>query len=124
MNLWLVCASVLLVMIGLVHSVFGERLIFRRLRGKGIIPTDGGSHLLERHVRILWATWHLASIFCFAAAFVLLYASRAAVPKAVTDALMASVAAGAIMVLAGTRGRHPGWIALSAVALLVWYAPG
>lgn len=128
MNLWLFCAGILLALVGIVHSVLGERLIFRRLRGKGIVPTGGGSHLREPHLRephlrILWATWHLASVSGWAAAFVLLYASHAAVPKPVTDALMASAAASAIVVLAATRGRHPGWIALSVVALLVWCAP-
>jgi hypothetical protein len=29
-----------------------------------------------------------------------------------------------LLVLVGTRGRHPGWIALAAVAALVWTGAG
>ena len=123
MNAWLLCAGILLAIVGVMHSMLGERLVFRRLRSKGIVPTEGGSHLNERHVRILWATSHLASIWGWGASFVLLYASRDPVPKVVIDALMAGAAVSAILVLVGTRGRHPGWIALLAVALLVWCAP-
>ena len=56
-------AGCLVFLLGLIHSVLGERLIFSRLRDGGIIPTKGGSLLKERHVRILWASWHLATIF-------------------------------------------------------------
>ncbi|ATQ77352.1 hypothetical protein CR152_24735 [Massilia violaceinigra] len=121
MNPWFLSGSILMIIVGVVHSVFGERLIFSRLRAGGLIPTDGGSHLLERHVRILWATWHLSSVLGWAAAFILLYASNAAVPALVIDALVVAAAAGGMLVLVGTHGKHPGWIALLIVALLVWY---
>ncbi len=120
MNPWLFSAAILMIVVGMVHSVLGERLIFSRLRAGGLIPSDGGSHLRERHVRILWATWHFASVLGWAAAFVLLYAADAALPAPVIQALVAAAAAGGILVLVGTRGKHPGWIALLVVALLVY----
>ena len=119
MNPWLFSAAILMIIVGLVHSVLGERLIFNRLRDVGLIPTVGGSHLRERHVRILWATWHFASVLGWAAAIILLYAANTAVPMLVIHALVAAAAAGGILVLVGTRGQHPGWIALLVVALLV-----
>ena len=120
-NLWFLSAGLLMVIVGLVHSVFGERLIFSRLRAGGLIPSDGGSHLRERHVRILWATWHFASVLGWAHACILFYAAHAALPALVIQALVAAAAAGGMLVLVGTRGKHPGWIALLVVALLVWY---
>jgi hypothetical protein len=70
MNQWILSGGTLMIIVGMVHSVPGERLIFSRLRAGGLIPADGDSLLLERHVRILWPTWHLASVFCWAAAFI------------------------------------------------------
>lgn len=119
-NPWFLSGGILMIIVGLVHSVLGEHMIFSRLRAGGLIPTEGGSHLRERHVRILWATWHLASVLGWAHAFILLYAANAAVPALVIEALMAAAAAGGMLVLVGTRGKHPGWIALLVVALLVW----
>ena len=121
MNPWLLAAAILMILVGVVHSVLGEHLIFSRMRAGGWTPTDGGTLLRQRHVRILWATWHLASVLGWAAAYILLYASSAAVPAPVIEALMIAAAAGGLLVLVATRGQHPGWIALLAVALLVWY---
>lgn len=56
MNIYFLAAAVLLILIGLVHSILGEKLIFRRMRKGGFIPTNGGPALREPHVRILWAT--------------------------------------------------------------------
>ena len=59
MNWYFVIAAALAFLVGLVHSVLGERLIFRRLRQDGFVPTNGGKLLGERDVRILWASWHV-----------------------------------------------------------------
>jgi hypothetical protein len=58
MNPYLVAAAVLAFVVGLVHSVLGERLIFRRLRTGQVVPTNGGTVLRESHVRILWLPSH------------------------------------------------------------------
>jgi hypothetical protein len=63
MNGFLLAASAVAAVVGLVHTMLGERLLFRRLRKGGVIPTFGGELLAERHARILWATWHLATLF-------------------------------------------------------------
>ena len=120
-NPWFLSGGILMIIVCLVHSVLGERLIFRRLRAGGLIPTDGGNRLYESHVRILWATWHLSSVLGWATAFILLYASGAAVPPVIVHAIAAAAAASGLLVLVGTRGRHPGWIALLVVAMLVCY---
>ena len=38
----------------------------------------------------------------------------------IEKAIIASMLGGALLVLIGTRGRHPGWIGLLGVAILVW----
>ena len=59
MNWYFIAAGVLSFLIGFVHSVLGESLIFRRMRAGGFIPTIGGQLLREPQVRILWASWHV-----------------------------------------------------------------
>ena len=117
-------AGVLAAVTGLVHSVLGERLIFRHLRNGGLVPTMAAPPLRERHIRILWATWHLASVFGWAFAGVLLRLAIGPVSplSLVIGAVVFAYLGGAILVLVGTKGRHPGWLALLAVASLTWLA--
>lgn len=116
MNTYLVVASVLAVLVGLVHSVLGERLIFRHQ------PTAGR----WRHRRpfdILWATWHIASVMGWALAAVLWRIAATSEHFALREFLLLAIAlaygAGGLLVLVGTRGRHPGWVGLAGVAVLV-----
>ena len=121
-------AGVLALITGAVHSVLGEILIFRHLRNGGLVPSRGAPPLRERNIRIIWATWHLGSVFGWAFAGVLLclalagndYSIRALVLSAIVFAYLG----GSLLVLIGTKGRHPGWIALLAVAALTWFAAG
>jgi hypothetical protein len=125
MDIVLTWAAMLLVATGLVHSLLGEWLIFRHLRQGTLVPQLEAHPLRSRHIRILWATWHLASVFGWGFALVLW--DLAAAPEApmrdlVLRAVSGAGAGGAILVLVGTRGRHPGWVALGGVAVLCWLA--
>lgn len=119
----LALAGALTFVVGAVHSALGERLIFRRMREGGWIPTNGRPILHERHVRILWASWHVVTLFGWAMGAVLLQRATTETPLDawLEHAIAASMFGGAALVLIGTRGRHPGWIGLLAVALLVWF---
>jgi hypothetical protein len=120
----LAAAAALTVVIGLVHSVLGERLVFSRLRQGTLVPTQGGTLLRGHHVRILWATWHVVSVLGVAVAGVLLMLANEpllgplhlGLLKLIAWAMLASGA----LVLVGTRGRHPGWVGLTGVAVLTW----
>ena len=68
----LAAAAVLSVVTGVVHSVLGEWLMFRHLRQGTLVPQLGAPPLRARNIRILWATWHLASVFGWAFAAILL----------------------------------------------------
>ncbi|MDJ0752524.1 MAG: hypothetical protein QNJ45_03325 [Ardenticatenaceae bacterium] len=123
MNAMFILAGLLALLIGLVHSIMGEILIFRRLRSGGWIPTDGGQVLRESHVRIIWATWHVLSVFGWVLAAILF---RLAVPTAelgvfIKNAVLLAMAIASLLVLMGTRGRHPGWVGLLGVAVLLWF---
>lgn len=123
MNAWLAGAAALVFTIGLVHSVLGERRIFRHLRRAGIVPTGGAPVLRDFQTRILWASWHLVTVLAWALAALLLWlaqpAARAASGGVVEQICIAALVASAGLVLWSNRGRHPAWIALLAAAALV-----
>ncbi len=122
MNMYFIAAGILTFVIGLVHSILGERLIFRRMRSAGFIPTNGGQVLREPHVRILWASWHLVTVmgWCIAAGLFELalpssiHLVQSIAPKAVVSSMLAS----SFLVLIGTKGKHLGWVGLLGVAIL------
>ena len=125
MQTLLAVAGGLAIVTGIAHSVLGELLIFRHLRSGTLVPTHGAPPLQGRNVRILWATWHLATVFGWAFAAILLrVAFQPDVPllPLVAGATVAANIGGSLLVLVGTRGRHPGWVALAVVAALTWRA--
>ncbi len=121
MNTCLVVATVLAVLVGVVHSVLGERLIFRHQP-----RVDGNARRHRRPFDILWATWHIASVLGLAMAAVLWKLAAVPEPSALREFLLLAIAlayaASGVLVLVGTRGRHPGWAGLIGVAVLVWLA--
>lgn len=122
MNWCFFAAGFLTIAIGVIHSFLGERLIFRRMRSGGLIPTDGGRVLREPHVRILWATWHLATAMGMGLAAVLFWlalpTSRSLGQSPAAVAIMGTMAASSGLVLVATKGKHPGWAGMLCVAVL------
>jgi hypothetical protein len=124
MNRFLLAAAVLAFLVGLVHSILGEILIFGRMRQGGLIPTNGGRVIGERHVRILWASWHVLTVFGWCLAALLLWLSQAQTKANAfpLHAIVVASIAGSVLVLVGTRGTHPGWVGLLGVAVLAGLA--
>ncbi len=124
MQIYLFVAGVLALIIGAVHSVLGEVLIFRHLRSRGFVPSLGAPPLRERHIRILWASWHLATVFGGALGLVLLriasQTTGSSLETFAENAIVFAFLGGSFLVLVGTKGKHPGWIGLLGVATLVW----
>lgn len=123
-NTYLAVAGGLAVLVGIVHSMLGELLIFSGLRQGGVVPTGTASGLAERQVRILWATWHLPTIFSFLIGAILI---RFAISPAqleghrfVVQGIIVAVGLSSFLVLIATRGKHPGWIGLLAIATTAW----
>jgi len=117
-------AGLIALVTGLVHSVLGEVLVFRHLRCGGIVPAMGAPPLLERNIRIIWATWHLATLFGWVFAGILLRLAFSphnySIDELVVNSIVFAYFGGSLLVLIGTKGRHPGWIALLVVAALTW----
>ena len=123
---YLLAAGSLALLVGAAHSLLGEVLIFRRLRSGSLVPGLNAPPLEERHIRILWATWHLATVLGWALAAVLLRlsfpVSHSSPTLFVLNAISLAFLGGASLVLVATNGRHPGWVGLAGVAVLTWLA--
>lgn len=122
MNHAFTSAAALAVATGLAHTVIGEILIFRRMRRGTFIPTFGGDVLHERHVRILWASWHALTLLAWAMAAMLVVIASAPASEmalAITRLISIAMGSGSLAVLVGTRARHPGWMAMLVVAVLI-----
>lgn len=126
MQIYLFAAGVLALLVGAIHSVMGEILIFRHLRSHGLVPTMGAPPLRERHIRILWASWHFATALGWAFGIVLLRLATLTTEQSlramVENAIVLSFLGGSLLVLIGTNGKHPGWVGLLGVAALTWFS--
>ena len=117
-------AGLLAILIGLIHSVMGEKLIFSRMRNEGFIPTVCKPQLKERHVRILWTSWHLVTVFGWTIGAILFCLASpsyvSSYQEVIGNIILISMLFSSLLVLVGTKGMHPGWLGLLAVAILIW----
>ena len=119
MSTLLLIASSLTVLLGIIHSALGHKLIF----------IDEAETLALLHARkrgIIWATWHLASLLAFGIAAILIWLSQNPdlIPEAKAGLYILTVClfVSAALVNIGTKGKHPGWIVLSMIAGLILFA--
>jgi hypothetical protein len=123
MNPFLLAAGILAVAVGIIHSILGEVLIFKQLRKGKIVPTATQSILIGRHIRIIWASWHIASFFGWGlAAILFVLATAPSVDQLLLNFIASAMLASGALVLFATQGKHPGWIGLLGVAVLCWMA--
>ena len=125
MDIYFVIAGTLAFIVALIHSMLGEYLIFKRMRKGTIIPTDGGSLLKERHVRILWASWHIVTIFGCGFGVILLMLSSTQTMESiqvfVINTIIISMFTSSLLVLISTKARHPGWLGLLLISIFTWF---
>ena len=122
MNPWLLSAAALLGVIGVVHSLLGERRIFRPW---AVQPPPG---VRPYHRQMLRCTWHLPSLLGFGQAAALAWLGAAEIAdrpaEGLQQALLASLGGGVlacgVLVIWMTRGRHQGGTALAAAAMLIF----
>ncbi len=128
MNAYLTSAALVTLAVSAVHSILGQRLVFSRMRQGGLVPTNGGSVLRQPHVRIIWASWHALSVLGLGMPGTLVTLAgepvATALQRSLLQIVMGSMLASSLLVLYGTKARHPGWIGLLAVAVLTWLGSG
>ena len=126
MNLYYLIAGILSILLGAIHTVVGEKLVFQSKKEQGqFIPSKENGEWKESHVRIIWASWHMATAFAWALAAIILFVAFNT--EKLPDKWIAflvlgtaiSMLIGSALVLLGTKRKHPGWIVLLLIGLLL-----
>ena len=123
MNIYLFIAGILCILLGVVHSTLGEYLIFKNKRELGKLVPSKSSELKERHLRILWATWHLASLFGWCIGGIVIQIALAQHIESYTiflEPITYTMFLTSILVFVGTKGKHPGWLVLLTIGILIF----
>ncbi len=120
MNLYLFIAAVLAFLMGIAHSIMGERYFLLHLF-KRELPLNIGSELyINRTTRI---SWHLTTIAWWSAAAIMIVLSLRTldqtaiiVVRIISNIFLLS----GLLSLIGSRGRHLSWIVFFLIALISW----
>ncbi|MFZ0751099.1 MAG: hypothetical protein WAM70_17175 [Pyrinomonadaceae bacterium] len=121
MNFYFVAAAVLVVGIGIAHSLLGERYILTRLFRRQNIPhLFGNDEFTKRTLRF---AWHITTVTWFGAAALLLILASNPIDESArmfSRAIAATFLVTSIIALIGSRGRHLSWVVFLLIAVLVW----
>lgn len=124
-NTYFFIAGILCFLLGIAHSVIGELLIFHPLTTRKI-PVKENTLFQKKFRGIIWATWHLASIFGLAFGYILIKISSDDIdlsPSLIDNLIlpiMLATGLSSFLVLFSTKGRHPGWVVLLLIAVLIF----
>src|SRR5437868_8348014 len=121
MNFYLALAGCLAIVVALAHSILGELLLISRLTREGLPPLAGSTEFARRTLRF---SWHLPTALGLGFGAILLrlsWPSSSGTDVAFVETATAlSCLATSLVALVISRGKHPAWLALLAVAVLTW----
>ena len=128
MNSYLLAAGILTILLGFLHSILGEILIFRHMRQDTLVPTNGGTKMDKAQLGIVWASWHVVSIFGWSLGAIILGRGMALTTTEFSalleNSILLGLIAASLMILIGTKGRHPAWLVLLVIAFCFWKGLG
>jgi len=118
----LAAAATLMILLGLAHSVLGERYLFIRLFRRPDLPKlFGGTAFTTRTLRF---AWHLTTVIAWGLAAVVLQVGNLpdADGRRIALILAVTLLISGLLPLVITRGRHLSWLVLLASGglLLAW----
>lgn len=112
-------AAALIFLLGLVHSVLGERYILVRLFKREGLPKLFGSTAFT--TQTLRFAWHLTTVVWWGlAALIVLSTRRSLSTQDVLHTIAWIALISGLFPLAFTRGKHLAWVVFFAVALLLF----
>ncbi len=123
-NPYILIAGVLTIILSIIHSILGEHLIFSKKREQNkLVPSKANHSSEERHLRIIWATWHLSSCFGPCIGILLIKASSISTTNPLLVLLIQlaipTMFITSLIVLVGTKGKHPGWFVLFLIGVFL-----
>lgn len=116
-------AAALVFLLGLAHSVPGERYILLRLFRREDLPKlFGGASFTTRTLRF---AWHLTTVAWWGIATLLWQASSGTITRAgMLDIVGYTALVSGLLPLVVTRGRHLSWVVLFVIGGIVLLRPG
>lgn len=120
MNTCFFVAAILAFLMGLGHSIMGERYFLVRLFKREPLHHFGDAVFINRTTRI---AWHLTTIAWWnAAAILTVFTFRELDNTAVIAARIISniFLLSGLLSLVGSRGRHLSWVIFFAISLIAW----
>ena len=121
MNPYLTAAGVLIMALGIAHSLLGERLILVRLFKRPDLPELMGSELFTK--RVLRCAWHLTTVLMLGLGLISLALAGGPLDSQGRWVLrieaLVFLVAGAVS-LAATRARHFSWVVFLLISALLW----
>jgi len=112
----LLTAGIIIIIIGLVHSMLGEKTVIQPLMARDTAPP-----YIKRLMRV---GWHITTLFWFAIATHLI--SMALWPgqerRSFLIIMVAVFGFSAVLALIASKGRHLSWIGFGAAAMLMGLA--
>jgi hypothetical protein len=121
MNILLLIGGMMSALIGIVHSLLGERLVLGPLFERGDVPKLLGSATFAR--RTLRFTWHLTTVLLLAIGAVVIALSLSPLePQSAWILRVLSMNFGvcSLLSLIGARGKHFSWWVFLIIAMLLW----
>lgn len=120
MNAYFLVAAILIFLMGLSHSIMGERFFLVRLFKREPLHHFGDAVFINRTTRI---AWHLTTVAWWnAAAILMVFAFRELdntgfiAARIISNIFLLS----GILSLAGSRGRHLSWVIFFLISLITW----
>ncbi len=112
-----------MILLAVAHSILGERLIFDSIK-RGRKEHDRAIALLtQRRWDSLWSTWHLVSLIgAGLGAALIAYAAEqnsVALGFGFLGVIATTFGFSTVFWLFGIRGKHPAWIIMAAITILI-----
>lgn len=114
-------AAVLIAVLGLAHSILGERYLLVRLFRRELPPLLGGTGFTRNTLRF---AWHLTTVLALGLSAVLWQLAGAPSAARLAGTVGGCLVAAGLLPLVFTRGRHLSWVVLFAAGglCLAWAA--
>jgi len=126
MNWFLFSSACLAFILGIIHSILGEKLIFRSLGKQRLVSAEDDRVLRKKHINTLWSTWHLITLFGWSLGAILLlmawFPEPAQWESYIRWILISNFLISTVFWLYGTRGQHPAWVVFLLIAILLGLA--
>lgn len=118
MNITFLAVAIVLFILGIAHSIFGEKLLLMPMAKEKSVDLFKQKPYMKSVMRF---AWHITSIAWWGMAFIVLDFAKEGNPSFFSIyALTGTFALTGIIILAFSKGLHPAWFFFLAIAAGLW----